>query len=783
MVYTLVNCAGIVADKSKEKTQPQHPLGCTLHTMKQAAILFATVAALGCTPPAEEAVVSDPKTVWIEETLSDMTLDQKAGEMTQLTLGVLLDGDDPFAPTEPQRLDPEKVLRAVNEFHVGSVLNCGNHAHSLEQWRTVVAGLQAAAAQRHPKSPILYGVDAVHGANYTVGAVLGPQQIGQAAMWNPDVVKALAAGTALEIHAAGTPWNFAPILDVGRDPRWPRFWETFGEDPLLVSTLGAASIQGTQTCGVPVAATMKHFLGYSAPLTGKDRTPAWIPERQLREIFLPPFRAAVEAGAMTVMVNSGEMNGIPVHTDADVLQGLLRDELGFEGLVVTDWEDIKYLVTRHKVAASYKDAIEMAVLAGIDMSMVPLDLEFPTLLAELVREGRIPESRLDASVRRILGVKWDLGLVHDAGPPAQHVVDEAWRAEQRALAQEAAEQSITLLKNEGGLLPLKNGEGIWVTGPTSASVAALNGGWTGTWQGTDPAWDTPGAKTALEALRAQWSGPVRHFPLDMDFSNADIQRALADLRSGTRPQAAVVFLGEMPYTEIMGNDEEVALAANQTALIEALTAARVPIVGVYLGGRPRRMEQAVEGMTAFVMAYLPGNEGGAAIARVLDGTVNPSGHLPFTWPRKAGSHLTYDHKHTERIHKDFSLEAFNPLFTFGSGLNYSPVEVVDFAVNDTVYALQDTIRATATLRNTGTRDCEDVVLLFSQDEVASITPSVDRLRGFQRVAVPAGSEVIVAFALPVQELGFIGRDLTYVVEPGAFGLRIDSLVQTITVKH
>jgi beta-glucosidase len=750
--------------------------------MKLRLILFTAMASFACTPPEEQLASTSDRSAWIEATLDALTLEQKVGEMTQLTLGFMLEGDDPFEPIEPQRLDPQKVTEAVEAYHIGSVLNCGDHAHTLEHWRTIVSGLQKAAAQRTPYTPILYGVDAVHGANYTTGAALGPQQIGQAATWNPEIVQALAAGTATEIHAAGTPWNFAPILDVGRDPRWPRFWETFGEDPLLVSAMGVASIQGMQEGEVPVAATMKHFLGYSQPLSGKDRTPAWIPERQLREIFLPPFQAGVDAGVMTVMVNSGEMNGIPVHADRAILTDLLRDEMGFDGLVVTDWEDIKYLVTRHKVAADYKEAVELALNAGIDMSMVPLDLEFPKLVRELVREGRISEERIDTSVRRILRVKWDLGLVEQPGPPAQHAVDETWRAAQRKLAQLAAEQSITLLKNNDAVLPLKSGEGIWVTGPTSASLAALNGGWTGTWQGTNPEFDTPGAVSALEALSAQWDAPVAHFPLGMEFTEVDIERAVKDLESQERPQAAVVFLGEMPYTELVGNDEEVDLAANQTALVQSLSRTGVPVIGVYLGGRPRRMEAAIEALDGFVMAYLPGNEGGAAIARILNGTVNPSGHLPFTWPRKSGTHLTYDHKHTERIHTDFSLSAFRPQFTFGSGLNYSQVEVVNLSVSGETFGLSDSVEVSATLHNTGSRDAEDVVLLFSQDRVASITPSVDRLRAFRRVNVPAGQRVDVVFNLPIQELGFIGQDLHYVVEPGEFGLRIDTLTTTILVK-
>lgn len=746
--------------------------------MNQPAFIWTALALVGCSNTPDTAV-QDERGAWVEATLQAMSLEQKAGEMTQLTLGALLEGSDPYEPNEPHQLDPAKVKEAIETHHIGSVLNCGNHAYSLQQWRDLVRQLQSSAAKRSPAIPLLYGVDAVHGANYTTGAALSPQQIGLAATWNPSLVHEVAAGAALELCAAGTPWNFAPILDVGRDPRWPRFWETFGEDPLLVSTMGVAAVTGTQSVGA--AATMKHFLGYSMPLSGKDRTPAWIPERQLLEVFVPPFHAAIAAGAKTVMINSSEINGIPVHSDEALLTGLLRHQLGFEGLVVTDWADIKYLVHRHKVAASYKEAIELALRAGIDMSMVPVDLKFPALVVELVKEGRISEARIDASVRRILGLKWDLGLVTNPAPPAEHVVDEQWRNDQRQICLQAAEQSITLLKNEGRTLPLTTDRPLWVSGPTAHSLAALNGGWTGTWQGTDPRYDTPGALTALEALEQHWNGSVSHFDLAMEFSEEDIAAAVRDFRSVQGAQAAVVFLGEMPYTEMAGNDEEVHLPANQTALVKALVATGAPVVGIYLGGRPRRMEAAVDALDAFIMAYLPGNEGGAAIARVLDGAMNPSGHLPFTWPRKAGSHLTYDHKYTETLELDSNLTAFNPLFEFGSGLNYTSLELVDLKTDQIVYKLQDTIRAHVTLKNTGERDTEDVVHLYSRDHVASITPSVRRLAGFKRVAVQAGEAVEISFELPVQQLGFVGRDLAYVVEPGDFTLLIDSLTTTISV--
>ena len=382
-----------------------------------------------------------------------MTLEDKVGEMTQLTLNMLCEGELSDKPgiyvvlDEPHALDENKLRVAFQEGRIGSVLNCGGHAYPTAQWRELISGVQQASIAAKG-IPTLYGVDAIHGATYTSGAALGPQQIALAATWDTALVRKMSEGTAQEIEACGIPWNFAPVLDVGRDPRWPRFWETFGEDVMLVGDMGEAMVRGFQEGPVKVAATLKHYMGYSTPWSGKDRTPAYIPERQLREIFLPPFRQSIDAGAMSVMVNSGEMNGIPTHVNRFVLTDILRGELGFEGLVVTDWEDIKYLVKRHRVAATYKEAIRMAILAGIDMSMVPQDLEFPVLLKELVEEGQISESRIDLSVRRILSVKEKLGLLEEGGfelPPA------LTQDERHALAGPAARaalECITLLKNE-----------------------------------------------------------------------------------------------------------------------------------------------------------------------------------------------------------------------------------------------------------------------------------------------------------------------------------------------
>ena len=740
------------------------------------SVLMAGLSGLfltGCTVPSNTDPVSS-KDAFIDSVLGTLTLEDKAGEMTQLTLDMVCVGE-PYFVEEPHRLDPEKLEHVLVDLRVGSILNCAGHAFTPEKWHEIIGGIQTAAAQKPSGIPVLYGIDAIHGTTYTTGGVLGPQQFGLAATWDTALVRKFAENAAQEVLASGIPWNFSPVLDVARDARWPRFWETFGESPHLVADMGVAMVKGYQEGPSPIAACLKHYMGYSRPLSGKDRTPAWIPERQLREIFLPPFAAAVEAGAATVMVNSGETNGIPVHADRHILTDILRDELGFEGLVVTDWEDIRFLFERHMVAADYKDAIEMAIDAGIDMSMVPTDTLFPVLLAELVQEGRIAESRLDESVRRILSVKYDRGLFQTGGmPPSLDSYPD--KASLEGTAARAAMESITLLKNEGQhavypdqpILPIGGSGRILVTGPTANSLNALNGGWTGTWQGTDPAYNTAGCPTAVESMREVFGADrIALAELDMGFGQTDIDAITRSLSPRTT-QCAVVFLGEMPYTEGVGNVETIELFQNQQELVKAIHATGVPVIGVYVGGRPRTHSAIEPLLDAFVMAYLPGDYGARAIADVLSGDFNPSGRLPFTWPRHPSAHLTHDCKHSELVGN-----GFNPQYAFGDGLSYSPVKTTDLNIMVGSRAkVGDTITVEVTLENTGNRSTTETVILYSQDRVASITPSVDELAAYKQVVVPASATTKVTLDVSTLDLGFIGLDNTYIVEPGSFGLRV-----------
>lgn len=738
----------------------------------------------GCREVGNEDVASRQR-IFIDSLMSEMSLEDKVGEMTQLTLGALAVGT-PYDLNEPQQLDEEKMRSAFETYRVGSVLNCGNHAHTPEKWHEFIVGIQTAAASKPTGIPVLYGVDAIHGPTYTSYGALGPQQIGLAATWNEDLVRKAAENTAQQIFACGIPWNFSPVLDLGRDPRWPRFWETFGEDPLLVSRLGVAMVRGYQEGPQPVAATLKHFFGYGFTLTGKDRTPAWIPERELREYFLPSFEAAIDAGAMSIMVNSGEINGIPVHANRYLLTDLLRGELGFDGVLVTDWEDVRYLFTRHMVAADYKEATRMAIDAGIDMSMVPLDFGFSDALLDLVREGSISMERIDQSVRRILTMKWKLGLFETGGfPPALDAYPGLEDFE--GAAARAALESMTLLKNEvpagrnQAALPISGNGKIFVTGPTANSLNALNGGWTGTWQGTDTLYNTPGSPTLLGAMTQRFGADrVLSSDLEMDFTSTDIERLTREI-GRTNPDYVVLGLGEMPYTEIPGNDEDLSLYANQKELIRALQRTGVPLIGVFIEGRPRTFSDVEPLLDAVLMAYLPGDFGGDAIAQVLEGAYNPSGKLPFTWPRHPSSHLTYDHKYTEQIHTDFSLNAFNPQYEFGFGLNYSPVEFSNLFLDRAEYGLHDTINVSIDLFNAGDRTTNELVMAFSQDRVASITPSVNRLRAFERVLLGGGEKSTIKLEIPVQSLSFVNASLEDSVEPGSFGIRVGSEVVEIQI--
>ena len=643
----------------------------------------------------------------IEALLRQMTVEEKVGQMTQLTLAMIVNGHD-----QNIEIDPAKLEKAIGKYGVGSILNTYDQALTPDKWQDIITQIQTAAKKTRLGIPVIYGIDSIHGANYVQGSTLFPQETGMAATWNPELMKRAAEISAVETRAVGIPWSFSPVLDIGRQPLWSRFWETFGEDPYLAKVMGVAFVRGMEGSDVAsqdhVAVSLKHYLGYSFPLNGRDRTSAWIPENYLREYFLPTFAAAVQAGAHTVMVNSGDINGVPAHANHHILTDILREELGFKGFVVSDWADIKRLAHDWRVAATEKEATRMAVMAGVDMSMVPSDYSFADLLIALVKEGAVPQSRIDEAVRRILRVKFELGLFDNPMPNAA-LKSKIGLAESRQTALQAAQESITVLKNTNGLLPLSKAQKVLVTGPTADSMISLNNGWTYVWQGSEPSL----------------------FPKD----RPTIRQAI----------------------EVTGK----------------------PVVIVLVEGRPRIINRIVDKPGAIVMAYNPGNEGGLAVADALFGDINPSGKLPFTYPRAVNGLVTYDHRafETEGQHS-----VIRPQFEFGYGLSYTSFGYSDLRLSKKTISGDDELSVSVTVTNTGRRAGKEIAQLYISDLVASIAPAVKRLKRFAKISLQPGQRRILNFKLRREDLSFIGIDNKPVAEPGNFDVMIGGLRERFTLK-
>jgi len=733
------------------------------HRIITAIVLLGLTGWLGCQRRPVRPI--DQK---VSRLLAQMTLEEKIGQMTQVTLQTVSKTRGTVG--QLHEIDPQKLEEAIVHYHIGSLLNVWDVAHSAEYWQQLIIRIQdIALKQTRLKIPLIYGIDAIHGANYTLGATIFPQNIAMAATWNPDLVRKNAEITALETRACGIPWNFNPVMGLGRQPLWPRLFETFGEDVYLASVMGVQYIRGLQgenlAASGKVAACAKHYLGDSFPFSGKDRTPAWIPERTLRELFVPPYQAAVEAGVATIMANSSEINGIPVHSSRFLLTDLLRGELGFEGLVVSDWNDINNLYLREKVAADQKEAVKMAVMAGIDMSMVPYDFSFYELLLELVKEGSVPVARIDEAVSRILKVKFELGLF-DNPYPDPSCLSRIGTREAELLNHQAAAEAITLLKNTNNRLPLSKDQRVFVTGPTADALSVLNGGWTIVWQGNEETLYPVEKLTILEAIRAEIGAEKTRYAPGVTFNvEIDIPRAV---RMAADADVAVVCIGEPAYCETPGNVDDLTITKPQLDLVKAIAKTGKPVVLVLAEGRPRIINEIVALADAIVMAYLPGLEGGPAIADVLFGDVNPSGKLPISYPRYPNSLMTYDHKPSEEA----DVNDYDAQWPFGFGLSYTTFEYSDLILDRTVYRSSDEIRVTVTVTNQGDHQGREVVQLYLRDQVASVTPPVKRLKRFQKITLEPGAAQTVMFVLTADDLSFIGRENKRITEPGVFTLEI-----------
>jgi beta-glucosidase len=717
----------------------------------------------------------------VENLLSQMTLEEKIGQMTQVAIQAI---SKPGLEGELHEIDPVKLRKAVKEYKVGSILNIMGSAFSVERWHEVIQAIQdTALKETRLKIPVLYGLDSVHGANYIKGTVIFPQSIGMAATFNEELSKKEGEITAYETRAAGVPWNFNPVLGLGRLPTWSRLWETYGEDPYLASVLGKAYVKGQEGENNAqkiekdrVATCIKHYLGYSFPLSGKDRTPAWIPERMLREYFLPPFYHGVLAGSHTLMVNSTEINGVPVHASPFYLKTLLRDEMGFEGFVVSDWMDIKNLHTRSRVASTQKEAVKISVMAGTDMSMVPFDFSFYKHLLELVKEGSVPVSRIDEAVRRILMVKFKLGLFEDSYPDKQMAKKVGCKAF-TDVALEAARESVTLLKNKNGVLPLRKGKRILVTGPNADRLSVLNSGWTYTWQGDDEKQYPQEKDTILEGIVKKFGkDKVTYVPGCTFDKEVDIEAAV---KKAKEVDFIIACMGEDAYCETPGNIDDLSLPEVQLRLVSRLHETGKPVILVLTEGRPRLIRKIVDKVSGILMAYLPGNEGGRAIADILAGDVNPSGKLPVTYPKYPNDLVCYDYKYSENTEPN----KFDPEFPFGFGLSYTEFQYRDLTLGKKVMKIDENLKVSVTVKNKGKLTGKEAVLLYVGDLYASITPHVKRLKRFKKIELAPGEEKVVTFTLTKDDLSFIGLDMKPTVEPGDFKVMVGSLNATFNLKN
>lgn len=722
----------------------------------------------------------------VNEIVSKMSLDDKVGQMCEVTIDVVCADNQPDGAP---RLDPGKIKTAFDRYRVGSVLNTPQgHAQTPEIWYEIIKGIQDASME-YIGIPDIYGVDQNHGTSYTAGGTFFPQEINMAASFNRQLVREGAEICAYESRASSIPWVYNPVMDLGRNPVWSRMWESFGEDPYLNGAMAVEMVRGYQGADPNhvglrnVASCLKHYMAYGNPVTGKDRTPSSINPVDLREKYFQPYKMAIRAGALSVMVNSGINNGLPFHANREMLTGWLKEDLNWDGMIVTDWADIHNLWKRDRIAADYKEAIMLAINAGIDMSMTPYDMEFCTLLKELVEEGKVSMERIDDAVRRIIRLKLRLGLFeHPVTAPADYPLFGSGEHARKAF--ELAAESEVLLKNDGNLLPLAPGVKILVTGPNANSMRALNGGWSYTWQGSDDGRFHDQYNTIYEALRDRFGAGNVTLEQGMDYNpskwegeeNIRIDRAVAAAKDA---DVIVACIGENSYCETPGNTNDLHLSANQTELVKALAATGKPIVLVLNEGRPRIIREIEPLAKAVIDVMLPGNYGGDALASLLSGERNFSARLPFTYPKWINALATYDHKPCETVETMSGAYNYNAdidvQWPFGYGLSYTSFEYSDLMVDKAEFTPADDLTVSVTVRNTGGREGMEAVLLYSSDLVASITPDVLRLRGFDKVSLKPGESRKVTFTIPASDLAFVGYDGRWVLEQGDFDFTVGTL--------
>ncbi|MDL2214950.1 glycoside hydrolase family 3 C-terminal domain-containing protein [Dysgonomonas sp. OttesenSCG-928-M03] len=759
--------------------------------LKKILLISISASLAACSKQAAPPAITEDSRLeqQVEEVLSKMTLDEKIGQMTELAIDVLGDFED-----GEFKLDDGKLNKAVAEFKVGSFLNApGPVAQSREKWQEIIGKIQA-VSMKEIGIPCIYGLDQTHGTTYTLDGTLFPQNINIAASFNPELAYESARVTAYETRAANCPWTYSPTVDMARDPRWSRVWENFGEDCLVNSIMGSSAVRGYQGDDpnhIPadrVATSVKHYMGYSMARTGKDRTPAYISVSDLREKCFAPFKECVEAGALTIMVNSGSINGVPVHADYELLTKWLKEDLNWDGMLITDWADINNLYTREHIAASKKEAIEIAINAGIDMAMEPYDLSFCNLLKELVQEKKVPMSRIDDAVRRILRLKFRLNLF-DRPNTLSEDYPLFGSSEHTNLALRAAEESQILLKNRDNILPLAKGKKILVTGPNANSMRCLNGGWSYSWQGHLADRFADKHNTIYEALCNKFGADNVRLEQGVTYvseggyaeeNEPEIEKALAAARN---VDIIIACIGENSYCETPGNLSDLAISANQRKLVKALAATGKPIILILNEGRPRIINDLEPLAEGIVNILLPGNYGGDALANILAGDVNPSGKMPYTYPRNQGELTTYDYRVSEEMDKMEGAYDYDAVISvqwpFGYGLSYTTFEYSNFQTNLTSFTAEDSLQFSIEVTNSGARAGKEVVMLFSRDLVASLTPESRRLRAFKKVELQPGETKTITMSIKGSDLAFVGADGKWILEQGDF--RMQSGNQTVNI--
>nr|AIF26588.1 putative family 3 glycosyl hydrolase [uncultured bacterium fosmid pJB65E1] len=693
------------------------------------------------------------------------------------------------------KMDEAALEAVIRDFKIGSVLNApGTRAQSVEDWQYWIGRIQE-WSMKYIGIPTVYGLDQNHGVTYVQGGTLFPQPIALAASFNTELATVMGRVCAYESRAADCPWVYNPTIDLGRDPRWSRIWESYGEDPVVNAEMAKALVYGYQGDDpnhlgkYNVATSVKHYFCYGAPFTGKDRTPAYVSPQVLREKYFAPFKAAVEAGALTIMVNSSSINGVPVHASYEYLTKWLKEDLNWDGMIITDWADINNLYTREKVAKDKKDAIRIAINAGIDMSMDPYSTDFCVLLKELVNEGKVPMSRIDDAVRRILRLKFRLGLFDTPDTPASDYPEFGSDAH-GLMAREAARECEVLLKNRGDVLPIAEGAKILLAGPNANQMRCLNGGWSYTWQGSGAEDLAEKYNTIYEALCHRFGAGNVILEQGVTYdeqgpwwkeNEPEIEKAVS---AAAGADIIVACIGENSYCETPGNLTDLNLSANQKALVKALAATGKPLVLVLNEGRPRLIADIEPLADAVVSILLPGNYGGDALADLLSGDANFSGKLPYTYPKEINSLINYDYKVSEQVSTMAGAYDYDAKVTlqwpFGYGLSYTSFAYGNMRVDRSSFSADDLLTVSVDVTNTGNRAGKESVLLYSSDLLASMTPDCRRLRAFAKVELQPGETRTVVFKLPASDLAFVGADGRWTLEEGDFALTCGGLHASVT---